>query len=139
MNTTTVRLCTWLTVGTLMGCGSVYINKQDRDGQFPLERSFHSPHDAATTYHRLFVVLEECLGRYGYRVFGDGSHEITIESGVGMPRTLFLVDAVVLRVHVEAGESSGSEVTVFQRDRYSNTFVRAAQRNVVSDYAGCRA
>ena len=136
---TMARLCTWFAVGALMGCGSVYINEQDRDGQFPLERSFHSPHDAATTYNRLFSVLEKCLGSYGYRVFGDGSREITVESGVGMPRTLFLVDAIVLRMHVEPGEPSGSEVTVLQRDRHSNTFVRAAQRNVVADDTGCRA
>jgi hypothetical protein len=126
-------------VATLVGCGSVYLNSRDRDGQFPLQRSFYSPDDVATTYHRLFTTLEECLGDYGYRISGDGSREITVESGVGMPRTLYLVDAVMLKMQVEPGESSGSEVTVFQRDRYSNTFVRAAEQRVVSDYTGCRA
>lgn len=133
------QLCTCVVVATLVGCSSVYINRQDRDGQFPLERSFNSPDDAATTYYRLFTTLEECLGSYGYRVSGDGSREITVESGVGMPRTLFLVDAIMLKMHVDPAEPSGSEVTVFQRDRHSNTFVRAAERRVVSDYTGCRA
>lgn len=133
------KLCTWVLVTTLMGCGSVYLNKKDRSGKFPLERSFHSPHDAVATYTRLFTKLEECLGSYGYRVAGDGGREIIIESGTGMPRTFYLVDAILLKVQVEPGEPSGSEVTVFQRDRYSNPFVRAAERHVVSDYTGCRA
>ncbi len=84
-------------------------------------------------------MLEECLGGYGYRVAGDGEREMSVASGTGMPRTFFLVDSVLMRVQIEAGDPSGSEVTVFERDRHSNTFVRAAEKRVVSDFTGCRA
>ena len=131
-----------ITAIVIGACGkTVYVNPQDRRQEFDYEETFFSPKDASTTYNLVLEKLMECLGSgsYNYRIRGDGKKEIIVDSGIGFERSFYLADAIILRVLIGPALDSQSEVRVFQRYPYSQTFVNATRLWVESGYQPCRA
>ena len=138
------RLALALAAALLAGCGTVYVNPEDRDKQFTVERRFESPRGVELTYRRIFYRLYDCLSVYDYRVhgeFGAGATaaRIHVDSGIGLERSLYLADSYIMRVDIEPAADGRSVVTVHGDSRRFDTFHEAIELWVTDDFQGCRA
>ncbi len=57
-------------VATIAGCGTVYVNKTDRNPTYHRETNFDSNQNSETTYRRIYTMLYKCTSGY-YRVQGN--------------------------------------------------------------------
>ncbi len=50
--------------GILAGCGTVYVNKADRDPVYHAETDFDSIQNTELTYRRIYTMLYKCTSGY---------------------------------------------------------------------------
>lgn len=103
------------------GCGTVYVNKEDRKPRYLKETEFVSSRNVEITYRRLYKMLYRCTSGY-YRIQGDydlgKSHaEISVDTGVGFQNDAFLADSHVMRVDIDAEGLDKSRVRIRQTSR----------------------
>ena len=108
-------------LGVLAGCGTVYLNKADRNPTYREETDFTSNHNAEITYRRIHTMLYRCTSGY-YRVQGNydpesGHAEISVDTGVGFENDLYLADSHVMRIIVDADGIENSSVRIKQTSR----------------------
>ena len=135
---------TLVIVAGVVGCGTVYVNPEDRDKKFEFETRFESPRAVEPTYRIIFSKLDECLSVYDYRVHGEFGADATrarirVDSGVGLEHTLYLADSYVMRVEIAPTTDTSSAVTVYDDDPHFDTFRKAIELWVTEGFEGCRA
>lgn len=126
------------------GCGTVYVHESDRDLTAAARRSFSVEASVDSAYRRVYAHLRECVSRYGYRVRGDINRErtaadITVDSGVGFHRTLYLADSIFLKAELERLAPGATRVTLIIPSEGARTFADAARRSLESGGEACRA
>ncbi len=90
----------------LAGCGTVYVNEEDRNLGASERDSFAVERSVDSVYRELYGRLGHCVSIYSYRVRGnitrdrDAAH-VTVDSGVGFDRVLYLADSFFLRAELE--------------------------------------
>ena len=124
------------------GCGVVYVNPSDRNPSYATRTSFVASKRAEPTYRIIYARLLDCTSGY-YRVHGEFDNvtkrgEISVDTGVGFQRTLFLADAHVMRIEIVPGAGATSEVTVHQKTDYGAPLVRAMEPWVNRGSEQCR-
>lgn len=126
------------------GCGTVYINEGDPgNGALPRD-SFAVELSVDGVYRATYRRLQDCVSGYGYRVRGDINRErdvadITVDSGVGFDRILFLADARFLRVELERLAPERTRVTVILSNPNARPFADGLKRWLDSGEGPCRA
>lgn len=113
----------------LTGCGTVYVNKADRDPKYLRETDFTSNRTTEMTYRRIYTMLYRCTSGY-YRVQGnydpDSRHaEISVDTGVGFQNDLYLADSHVMKISIDADGIEKSRVQVKQTSRDGTPYAGA--------------
>ncbi len=90
----------------IAGCGTIYVNKADRNPTYHTETDFDSNRNTEMTYRRIYTMLYTCTSGY-YRVQGNfdpGSRhaEISVDTGVGFENDLYFADSHVMSIIIEA-------------------------------------
>jgi len=128
----------------LGGCGTVYVNKADRDPVYKKETDFSSTRNTEMTYRRIYSMLYKCTSG-GYRVQGDynpdSRHgEISVDTGVGFENDLYLADSHLMKIIIDADGIEKSNVQIKQTNargaRYAHAM--AAWVNEGSDDCAAR-
>ncbi|MDX1513025.1 MAG: hypothetical protein R3174_04710 [Gammaproteobacteria bacterium] len=133
----------FLATSITAGCGTVYVNEQDRDlgAAERSEVTLESSVDAA--YRRVFGRLESCLSTYGYRVRGSINRQrdaanVVVDSGIGFDRVLYLADSVFLRAELARLAPERTRVTFVLPTADARPFADAASRWLVAGEGPCR-
>ncbi len=113
----------------IAGCGTVYLNKADRNPKYRKETDFVSNRNAEMTYRRIYTMLYRCTSGY-YRVQGnydpESRHaEISVDTGVGFENDLYLADSHVMRIIVDADGIENSSVQIKQTSRHGAPYAGA--------------
>ena len=109
----------YLCLTTLVaGCGTVYLNKADRNPKYRKETDFTSNRNTEMTYRRIYTMLYRCTSGY-YRVKGDYDRdarhaEISVDTGVGFENDLYFADAHVMSILIDAEGHAKSKVQIKQ-------------------------
>lgn len=126
------------------GCGTVYVNEEDRN-LGPSERdSFAVERSVDSVYRRLYNRLGHCVSNYGYRVRGNITRErdaadVTVDSGMGFDRVLYLADSLFFKAELERLGPERTRVTFILPDSNARPFADAAKRWLVTGEGSCRA
>lgn len=123
-----IIVCLCLTT-LLAGCGTVYVNKADRNPEYREETEFSSNRNTEMTYRRIYTMLYRCTSGY-YRVQGnydpDLHHaEISVDTGVGFENDLYLADSHVMRIIIDADGIENSRVHIKQTSRHGAPYAGA--------------
>jgi hypothetical protein len=115
----------------LTGCETVYVNKADRKPVYHQETNFTSGHNTETTYRRIYGMLYRCTSGY-YRVKGnydpDSRHaDISVDTGVGFENSLYLADAHVMSITIEADGVEKSKVRIQQTNPRGSPYAGAME------------
>ena len=102
----------------LTGCGTVYLNKADRNPVYRTETAFTSKRGSEMTYRRIYAMLYRCTSGY-YRIKGSYDPdsrlgEISVDTGVGFENDLYLADSHVMKITVGADGVEKSSVQIKQ-------------------------
>ena len=113
----------------LGGCGTVYVNKEDRDPEYLRETDFASNRNTEMTYRRIYGMLYRCTSGY-YRVQGDYDAEkrhaeISVDTGIGFQNDAYLADSHVMRVIIDADGPERSRVRIRQTSRHGAPYADA--------------
>ena len=133
-----------LAVLFLAGCGTVYVNEQDRS-LYAVERdSFTVERSVDGAYRELYGRLQYCVSTYGYRVRGHITRErdaadISVDSGAGFDRVLYLADSVFLKAELERLAPERTRVTFILSEPNALPFADAAKRWLINGDGPCRA
>ena len=108
-------------LGIIAGCGTLYLNKADRNPEYRKQTNFTSNRTVEMTYRRIRTMLNRCTSGY-YRVQGDYDSasrraEISVDTGVGLENDLYLADSHVMRIIVDADGIERSSVQIKQTRR----------------------
>ena len=100
------------------GCGTVYLNKADRDAKYRKETDFSSNRNTEITYRRIYTMLYRCTSGY-YRVKGNydpdsRQAEISVDTGAGFESDLYLADSHVMSISIVADGLEKSRVQIKQ-------------------------
>lgn len=113
----------------LAGCGTVYVNKADRNPKYLKETDFASSRTSEMTYRRIYTMLYKCTSGY-YRVQGnydpksrDG--EISVDTGVGFENDLYFADDHVMSIVISADGVEKSKVRIKQTNRHGAPYADA--------------
>lgn len=113
----------------LAGCGTVYVNKADRNPKYLKETDFASSRTSEMTYRRIYTMLYKCTSGY-YRVQGnydpksrDG--EISVDTGVGFENDLYFADDHVMSIVISADGVETSKVRIKQTNRHGAPYADA--------------
>ncbi|MDX1432778.1 MAG: hypothetical protein R3286_10055 [Gammaproteobacteria bacterium] len=122
-------------------CGVVYVNQADREPTYAAETSFVASERPETTYRIIYTRLLDCTSGY-YRVGGEFDNmakhgEISVDTGIGFQRTLFLADAHVMSIDIVPGGGATSKVTVRRKSETGAHLVRAMEPWVNRGAGGC--
>ncbi len=113
----------------IAGCGTVYVNKADRDPVYHTETDFDSIQNTEMTYRRIYTMLYKCTSGY-YRVQGnydaDSHHaDISVDTGVGFQNDLYFADSHVMSIIIEADGVEKSKVQIKQTSRHGAPYAGA--------------
>ena len=102
----------------ITGCGTVYLNKADRNPKYREETEFSSNRNTEMTYRRIYTMLYRCTSGY-YRVKGDydpnsRQAEISVDTGAGFENDLYLADSHVMSIIIVADGLEKSRVQIKQ-------------------------
>lgn len=126
------------------GCGTVYVNPTDRALEAAERESFAVERSVDGAYRNVYKRLQDCVSVYGYRVRGNITRErdsatVTVDSGFGFDRTLFLADSIFLRAKLERLAPERTRVTFTLRTADARPFADAARRWLITGEGPCRA
>jgi hypothetical protein len=113
----------------LAGCGTVYVNKSDRNPKYLEETGFDSKRNAEMTYRRIYTMLYRCTSGY-YRIQGSYDSEshhgdISVDTGVGFERDLYFADAHVMSITVDPDGADKSRVVIRQTSPHGSPYAGA--------------
>ena len=111
------------------GCGTVYLNKADRNPTYHTETDFSSNRNTEMTYRRIYTMLYRCTSGY-YRVQGDYDSEsrhaeISVDTGAGFENDLYLADSHVMKIIIVADGAEKSGVQIKQTSRHGAPYAGA--------------
>lgn len=114
---------------TVAGCGTIYVNKADRNPQYLKQTGFVSNRNAEMTYRRIYTMLYRCTSGY-YRIQGSYNPEshhadISVDTGVGFQRDLYFADAHVMSITIDADGIDKSKVQISQTSRHGSPLAGA--------------
>ncbi len=126
------------------GCGTVYVSEEDRKLSAPERDSFAVERSVDGAYREVYRRLEYCVSTYGYRVRGNitrkrDAADITVDSGVGFDRVLYLADSVFLKAEFERLAPERTRITFILPNPNARPFSDAAKRWLLSGEGSCRA
>ena len=133
------------------GCGTFYVNEEDRNlngvarGSFAVERdSFAVERSVDGAYREVFARLQYCFSTYGYRVRGNINRErdvaeVTVDSGFGLDRSLYLADSIFLKAELERLAPERTRITFILPTSNARPFADAVERWLISGDGSCRA
>ena len=127
----------------LAGCGTVYVNKSDRNPKYLEETVFDSNRNSEMTYRRIYTMLYRCTSGY-YRIQGNYDSEsrhgdISVDTGVGFERDLYFADAHVMSIGIDADGDEKSRVRVKQTSRQGSPYAGAMAAWVNEGSEACTA
>lgn len=133
-----------LTAVVLPGCGTVFVNEEDRNLDSAERDSFAVERSVDSVYRELYGRLRHCVSTYGYRVRGNITGErdaadVTVDSGVGFDRVLYLADSLFFKTELERLGPERTRVTFILPDSNARPFADAAKRWLVTGEGSCRA
>jgi hypothetical protein len=110
----------------LAGCGTVYVNKADRNPKYLKETDFVSERTTEMTYRRIYTMLYRCTSGY-YRIKGsydpDTRHaDISVDTGVGFENDLYFADAHLMSITIDADGAETSRVQIKQTSRNGSPY-----------------
>ena len=113
----------------ITGCGTVYVNKEDRNPEYRKETEFASSRNTEMTYRRIYRMLYRCTSGY-YRIAGSyepgSSHAgISVDTGVGFQNDAYLADSHVMRIDIDADGPDKSRVRIRQTSRHGAPYSNA--------------
>ena len=113
----------------IAGCGTVYVNKADRNPKYLEETDFDSNQNTEMTYRRIYTMLYRCTSGY-YRVRGDfdpdsRKAQISVDTGVGFESDLYFADSHVMSIIIEADGVEKSRVQIKQTNRNATPYADA--------------
>jgi hypothetical protein len=128
----------------LSGCGTVYLDEADRDLGAAEREIITVERSVDGAYREIYGRLQDCVSVYGYRVRGDinrerSAAEITVDSGVGFDRVLYLAEALFLKAELEHLAPERARVTFILSNPNARPFADALKRWLVSGDGPCRA
>ncbi len=128
----------------LAGCGTVYVNPEDRNLEAAARDSFTVGRTVDSAYREVFGRLQYCLSTYGYRVQGDITRErvsadVTVVSGFGFQRTLYLADSVFLKAEFRRLGPESTRVTFILPTVNAKPFADGTKRWLVTGEGSCMA
>lgn len=128
----------------LSGCGTVYVNEADQNLDAAERDSFTVERSVDGAYREVFGRLQECVSVYGYRVRGNINRErdaadITVDSGVGFERVLYLADSLYLKAELQRLAPQRTRVTFIVQDPAAKPFADGTKHWLVSGEGPCRA
>ena len=126
------------------GCGTVYVNPPDRNLSAAERESFAVARSVDGAYRQVYGRLQDCVSAYGYRVRGNITRErdaadVTVDSGFGFERTLYLADAIFLKAELERLAPDRTRITFILADANARPFAVAARRWLLTGEGPCRA
>jgi hypothetical protein len=127
----------------LAGCGTTYINPEDKNPRYKNETTFVSDQRVEPTYRRIYSRLYKCTSGY-YRIKGKYHQdtkvaELNVDTGAGFENDAYLADAHLMRVTIEPDGSSRSKVTVQRTAKDTTPFAGAMESWVNEGLEGCGA
>jgi hypothetical protein len=128
----------------LPGCGTVYVNEEDRDLTAPERHSFAVERSVDSAYRQLYARLRYCVSKYGFRVRGNITRErdaadVTVDAGRGFDRALYLADSLFLKAELERLGPERTRIAFILSDSNARPFADAAKRWLVTGEGSCRA
>jgi len=125
----------------MSGCGTIYLNKADRDPEYLKETAFVSNLSSEMTYRRIYTMLYRCTSGY-YRVKGDYDPEtrhaqISVDTGVGFENDLYFADSHVMRVVIDSDGTEKSKVRIDQTEREGSPYADSMGRWVNENSNEC--
>jgi len=126
------------------GCGTVYVNPEDRSLESAGRDSFTVERTVDGAYREVFGRFQECLSTYGYRVQGDitrerDSADVTVVSGFGFQRTLYLADSIFLKAEFRRLGPESTQVTFILPTVNARPFANGTKRWLVTGEGSCTA
>jgi hypothetical protein len=124
-------------------CGTIYINESEGD-RGPLEGdSFAVERSVDGAYRAIYGRLRDCVSGYGYRVRGEITRErdaasITVDSGVGFDRLLFVADSRFLQAELERLAPERTRVTFLLPNPDARPFADGTKRWLIGGDGPCR-
>lgn len=133
----------WLSALFFSGCGTVYVNQEDRSLEAAGRDSFTVERAVDGAYREVFGRFQECLSSYGYRVRGDingerGAAEVTVDSGFGFQRTLYLADSIFLKAEMRRLAPERTRVTFILPTSNARPFADGTKRWLITGDGPCR-
>lgn len=118
-----------LLTALLTGCGTVYVNKADRNPEYLEETDFVSNRNTEMTYRRIYTMLYRCTSGY-YRIqgkydLGSPHAEIFVDTGVGFENDAYLADSHVMRISIDGDGLEKSRVNIKQTSRHGAPYAGA--------------
>jgi len=115
----------------LTGCGTVYVNKADRNPKYLKETDFVSNRSTEMTYRRIYTMLYRCTSGY-YRIQGnydpDSRHgDISVDTGVGFDNDLYFADAHLMSISIDTDGTEKSRVQIKQTSRDGSPFANSME------------
>ena len=123
-------LTVWVFLAALLsGCGTVYVNKEDRNPTYRKETDFISDRNTEMTYRRIYTMLYRCTSGY-YRIqgkydLGSPHAEISVDTGVGFENDAYLADSHVMTIDIDADGTQKSRVKIKQTKRHGAPYAGA--------------
>jgi hypothetical protein len=111
------------------GCGTLYVNKADRNPEYRKETDFSSKKNTEMTYRRIYTMLYRCTSGY-YRIQGNydlGSPhaEISVDTGAGFENDAYLADSHLMSIVIDADGLEKSRVRIKQTSRHGAPYAGA--------------
>jgi hypothetical protein len=118
-----------LLAAMVVGCQTIYVNKEDRNPKFLKEIDFVSSRSTEMTYRRIYTMLYRCTSGY-YRVQGNydpASHhaDISVDTGVGFENDLYFADSRVMSITIDADGIEKSKVQIKQTNPHGSPYANA--------------
>lgn len=132
-----------LTAALLTGCGTVYVNEEDRSMESAERTTLTVESSVDRAYRSVFGRLQSCLSIYGYRVRGTINRDrdaasVVVDSGIGFDRVLYLADAVLLQAELTRLAPDRTRVTFVVPSSGARPFADATKRWLVTGNGPCR-
>ncbi|HSS65400.1 MAG TPA: hypothetical protein VLS27_13275 [Gammaproteobacteria bacterium] len=126
------------------GCGTVYVNEEDRNLDGVARDSFAVERSVDGAYREVYARLQHCVSAYGYRVRGNINRErdvaeVTVDSGFGFDRSLYLADSIFLKAELERLAPERTRITFILPTSNARPFADAVERWLISGDGSCRA
>ena len=128
----------------LAGCGTIHLGQEHRFLDSASRQIVEVDRSVDETFRQVYGRLLDCVSAYGYRVRGSitrerDAAEISVDSGFGFERTLYLADSVFLIAGLERLAPERTRVTFVSSKPEAKPIAEAAGRWLATGDGPCRA